>query len=78
MSIGLNSNLKKTNFFNPYLPQSQRKNSDPIASASKSSSTKSKQEMIGQFMLGKTLGRGTFGKVKLGVHSITGEKVSYY
>jgi hypothetical protein len=36
----------------------------------------SKQETVGQFILGKTLGQGTFGKVKLGIHSITGEKVS--
>lgn len=31
---------------------------------------------IGQFILGKTLGKGTFGKVKLGTHYLTGEKVS--
>ena len=34
-----------------------------------------KQEKVGQFILGKTLGKGTFGKVKLGVHTLTGEKV---
>ena len=34
------------------------------------------QEKIGQFILGKTLGKGTFGKVKLGIHQITGEKVN--
>ena len=27
-------------------------------------------------MLGKALGEGTFGKVKLGTHILTGEKVS--
>ena len=31
---------------------------------------------IGQFSLGKTLGKGTFGEVKLGIHQITGEKVT--
>ena len=31
---------------------------------------------IGQFTLGKTLGKGTFGEVKLGIHQITGEKVT--
>lgn len=36
----------------------------------------STKNMIGQFVLGKTLGQGTFGKVKLGSHIITGEKVS--
>ena len=34
------------------------------------------KQIIGQFILGKTLGKGTFGKVKLGTHIITGEKVN--
>ena len=38
--------------------------------------TESGKEIIGQFILGKTLGQGTFGKVKLGIHTITGEKVN--
>jgi hypothetical protein len=29
-------------------------------------------------MLGKALGEGTFGKVKLGTHILTGEKVSLH
>lgn len=33
---------------------------------------------IGQFVLGKTVGEGTFGKVKMGTHTITKEKVSNY
>ena len=32
--------------------------------------------MIGNYVLGKTIGEGTFGKVKLGRHSLTGEKVA--
>lgn len=31
---------------------------------------------IGNYEIGKTLGKGTFGKVKEGVHVITGEKVA--
>lgn len=31
---------------------------------------------IGHYMLGKTIGEGTFGKVKLGTHILTGEKVA--
>ena len=31
---------------------------------------------IGHYILGKALGEGTFGKVKLGTHVLTGEKVS--
>jgi hypothetical protein len=29
-------------------------------------------------ILGETLGRGTFGKVKLGTHKLTHEKVTYH
>lgn len=35
-----------------------------------------KSASIGHFILGKTLGEGTFGKVKLGTHLLTGEKVA--
>jgi serine/threonine protein kinase len=31
--------------------------------------------MIGQYILGQSIGEGTFGKVKLGTHKITNEKV---
>jgi serine/threonine protein kinase len=34
------------------------------------------QQHIGQFVIGKSLGEGTFGKVKLGTHILTGEKVA--
>jgi len=33
--------------------------------------------MIGNFSVGKTKGKGTFGKVKQGTHEPTGEKVSF-
>jgi 5'-AMP-activated protein kinase catalytic alpha subunit len=32
--------------------------------------------MIGDYILGKTLGEGTFGKVKSAIHQITQEKVA--
>ena len=35
-----------------------------------------KTKSIGHYQIGKTIGEGTFGKVKLGVHNITGEKVA--
>jgi len=41
-------------------------------SASQSSRTKN----IGHYLLGRTIGQGTFGKVKLGTHIPTGEKVA--
>ena len=30
---------------------------------------------VGHYILGKSIGQGTFGKVKLGTHILTGEKV---
>ena len=37
-----------------------------------------KEEIIlDNYILGKTIGEGTFGKVKLGKHKMTGEKVNY-
>lgn len=35
-----------------------------------------KVKTIGQYTLGKTIGQGTFGKVKLGTHTLTEEKVA--
>lgn len=31
---------------------------------------------LGNYVIGKTIGEGTFGKVKLGIHTLTGEKVA--
>ena len=31
---------------------------------------------VGHYVLSKTIGKGTFGKVKLGIHELTNEKVS--
>ncbi|KAL4101894.1 hypothetical protein PRIC1_005642 [Phytophthora ramorum] len=33
-------------------------------------------DVIGEYVLGETIGKGTFGKVKLGLHLLTGEKVA--
>lgn len=33
-------------------------------------------QSVGHYILGKTLGEGTFGKVRLGTHILTGEKVA--
>ena len=35
-----------------------------------------KSRTIGNYVLGKTLGKGTFGKVKLAEQTLTGEKVA--
>lgn len=45
-------------------------------SSSDKINSKTKSNTIGHYMLGKALGEGTFGKVKLGTHILTGEKVS--
>jgi hypothetical protein len=42
---------------------------------SRGDTSKSKRQIVGQYMIGKTIGEGTFGKVKLAVHIPTGEKV---
>jgi len=39
-------------------------------------SDKSAQVKIGHYILGETLGVGTFGKVKIGIHQLTGHKVA--
>ncbi len=31
-----------------------------------------KEKRIGEYILGKTIGEGTFGKVKLATHCVTG------
>ncbi len=33
--------------------------------------------ILGNYILGKTIGEGTFGKVKIGTHKLTGEKVNH-
>ena len=37
---------------------------------------KAKAKLIGLYLMGKTLGQGTFGKVKEAIHILTGEKVA--
>ena len=36
----------------------------------------SEKDILKDYIIGETLGKGTFGKVKLGRHKITGEKVN--
>ena len=42
----------------------------------KKASPKKELKQVSHFNIEKTLGEGTFGKVKLGVQTITGEKVA--
>jgi hypothetical protein len=45
---------------------------------SQNGSAQEKRKIVGQYMLGKTIGEGTFGKVKLAIHLPTGEKVTEF
>jgi hypothetical protein len=54
----------------PYSNFNHSPNSTPL-----SSPNKAKVKTIGPYQLGKTLGRGSFCKVKLGVHHVTGAEV---
>lgn len=40
------------------------------------SNARPRTKSIGHYILGKTIGEGTFGKVKLGTHILTGERVA--
>lgn len=51
-------------------PSQKASNLAPSAPANKD------QKTIGQYILGKSIGEGTFGKVKLGTHILTNEKVA--
>jgi 5'-AMP-activated protein kinase catalytic alpha subunit len=52
---------------------SDKSQEDKDGSVSKS---KSKHKRIGDYIIGRSIGKGTFGKVKKGVHTKTGEKVA--
>ena len=47
----------------------------PAAPSQASSVTSSRPRSIGHYVLGKTIGEGTFGKVKAGTHIMTGSRV---
>ncbi|CAG9333437.1 unnamed protein product [Blepharisma stoltei] len=47
-----------------------------MSTPEKPDTTSHKSKSIGQYILGKTIGEGTFGKVKLGTHILTSEKVA--
>lgn len=59
---------------NQRVPESKAK--DTIEAKSPSSQTNQGSSSVGHYILGKTLGEGTFGKVRLGTHILTGEKVA--
>ncbi|GLD99787.1 hypothetical protein PINS_up008515 [Pythium insidiosum] len=63
----------------PSSQQQQRHGSRhaPTATTTRANSgTPAQGEIVGEYVLGETIGKGTFGKVKVGLHLVTGEKVA--
>lgn len=63
---------KKLNELNAALKETKT----PTANATAPANTDNKSRTIGHYVVGKSLGEGTFGKVRLGTHTLTGEKVA--
>ena len=59
-----NNSIKETNI-----------SSLTIYDKAKKSQEEKEEYILGNYTLGKNIGKGTFGKVKLGIHKLTGEKV---
>ena len=49
-----------------------------IEKKNKNEEEKNIDELLNDYIIDKTLGKGNFGKVKLGIHKITKEKVSEF
>lgn len=56
--------------------ESQKSESEQKGSPDQKGEKKVKSKTIGHYILGKSIGEGTFGKVKQGLHTLTGEKVA--
>ena len=57
---------------------SNKKSSVPTRQqlSTRNARTEKHKKTVGNYILGKSIGEGTFGKVKAGQHILTGEKVS--
>ena len=55
---------------------SKRNSNRPKSRGARVVSNTNIQKIVGSYILGKTVGEGTFGKVKIAVHIPTGEKVA--
>ena len=56
--------------------QSNNNSKLPPKDKNQSNRMNMKRRIVGNYMIGKCIGEGTFGQVKLGQHTLTGEKVS--
>ena len=59
----------------PAPDQDPNRNPNPDSSEQKPKNAKKGQE-VGSYILGRDLGKGTFGEVMVGTHKLTGEKVA--
>ena len=55
-----------------------RESGTTTESSSRAPKPRSSNRVLGDYTLGKTLGAGSMGKVKLAHHNITGEKVRFF
>ena len=70
---------RQTRTEEPAVEASNTKNRHHAKPKTRTRSSKKKDakvRSIGHYQIGKTIGEGTFGKVKLGTHNLTGEKVA--
>lgn len=58
------------------VPQASKTRAVPSSAAPSRGAADNTSKVIGSYMLGKTIGEGTFGKVKIAVHAPTGERVA--
>lgn len=58
------------------LKETQKDKNTKESSSAEKLQLKPDERKVGQYILGKSIGEGTFGKVKIGKHIITGEKVA--
>jgi hypothetical protein len=68
---------KEINFNNEDETEIERERERGKENNEKEKNDEKEEILLENYILGKTIGEGTFGKVKLGIHKITGEKVNY-
>ena len=56
--------------------EAHKQNPPELLSKHKQRPLEAHERRIGNYIVGKSIGEGTFGKVKIGIHEPTGEKVS--
>lgn len=76
MSINPSPAVKSTDFFDPdTIPRPSIESSDQkrLSQTSSSSASKKTKSHVGPWRLGRTLGRGSSGRVRLAKHTLTGQ-----